>query len=244
MRAVHAAIGCLAVICFAAPSVRAEIILQYTFPTIGTGWVKTADWLAPDEIHPNLKDSVDMRIGDAGTAWLAVWNWYPSQDGTPYLNADPADGVGTADGAIFWDSAFSFSFEPEPGLAINLSSLEFDVARRYADRGWVLRSSLDNFSGTLAEQTGASAPTTWNHVSVDLSPETFQNIAGPVTFRFYVYASTGGYSTVDFDNITLNGTVVPVPEPAIWWLLPAGVVGVVAAAARGRRRSRGLTATS
>ena len=74
-------------------------------------------------------------------------------------------------------------------------------------RDYDIRSSLDGFATSL---TGiVPIPTvrpTFTPVSVDLSGAPFQNLTSPLTFQFRFF--TPGFSqNVDFDDITLNGTV-------------------------------------
>lgn len=41
----------------------------------------------------------------------------------------------------------------------------------------------------------------------------FQNLTSGLTFRIYSY-SPGAGSSVDYDDLTVNGSVVAVPEPS------------------------------
>jgi hypothetical protein len=45
---------------------------------------------------------------------------------------------------------------------------------------------------------------------------------GPITFRIYIASDAAGQS-MDFDNVTITGTVVAVPEPASVLALAAGL---------------------
>ncbi len=55
----------------------------------------------------------------------------------------------------------------------------------------------------------------------------FQNIKGPVTFTFAV-SSPNGNDTIVFNDITLNGTAVPIqtPEPSSLALLTLGGIAL------------------
>ena len=82
-------------------------------------------------------------------------------------------------------------------------------------RDYDIRSSLDGFATSL---TGIVAiPTvrpTFTPVSVNLSGAQFQNLSSPLTFQFRFFTPTVSQN-VDFDDITLNGTVAAttvVPE--------------------------------
>jgi hypothetical protein len=110
---------------------------------------------------------------------------------------------------------FTFAVAPNAGYEINLSSLAFNVARGGAStvRDYDIRSSLDGFANSL---TGIVAINTarpvFTPVSLDLSAAQFQSLTSPVTFQVRFFTPTVAQN-VDFDDITLNGAVVPVPEP-------------------------------
>lgn len=76
-----------------------------------------------------------------------------------------------------------------------------------------VRSSVDNYSTNV----GGIFTETWNNTTsrnIDLSGAAFQNLADPVTFRFYVYESeeVDTNQGARWDNIVLTGNVTSVPE--------------------------------
>lgn len=134
---------------------------------------------------------------------------------------------------------FSFTLTPAAGQTLNLSDLQFDVANGANSgaglyRGYVLRSSLDNYATDLAAADPTGIPTTYvegatmQHITADLSGASFQGLTSgtPVTFRFYAWlTNASGARAVDFDNITVNGGLVP--EPASLAMLVLGGLGVL-----------------
>ena len=132
---------------------------------------------------------------------------------------------------------FTFSASPDSGYKLDLSSLAFNVARGGAStpRDYDIRTSLDTFATSL---TGIVAINTarpaFTPVSVNLSGGQFQGLTSPITFQVRFF--TAGISqNVDFDDITLNGEVVAVPEPNTLAML-ALIGGWMF-----RRRLRGMT---
>jgi len=236
MRRWHETIA-LAAIAFlvVAPAAQADIILQFTFPTADGVGVETGPGLNPTTVHPNLNASVLMAIRDTSNkVTLGTENPTPNYATQPVLRVNPDGNANSAAAAVTNGVFFSFSLEPEAGYVLNLTSLEFKAARGGASvpRGWVVRSSLDAYAADIGTADIPSQRPNWTNYSLDLSGALYQNISGPVTFRFYVYSPAAG-STIEFDDITLNGTAVP--EPAAWTLLATGllVVGLL----RKRRES-------
>jgi len=138
---------------------------------------------------------------------------------------------------------FTFTITPTAGNQLMMSgnaALTFEYAR--TDTGnfnqgkqfnWAVRSSVDSFGSDVA--TGATAAgAIWYGASVDL-PSAFDNQAAAVEFRFLVW-DNGVNAPTDFgflDNVVLNGSVTPVPEPVN---VALGVFGLcVAGAGVGRR---------
>jgi|GEM_PF-1077210 hypothetical protein len=135
----------------------------------------------------------------------------------------------TAAQAIANNTYFQFTVTPNVGFEMDLSSITFDVARAGAStpRGWVLRSSIDNFSSTIATADIPTVMPTLTPITVNLSGSLYQNVFIPTTFRFYYYSPAGAQNG-HFDNIILNGFVGPlsIPEPGSGFLLLLAMGGV------------------
>ena len=134
---------------------------------------------------------------------------------------------------------FTFTITPNAGqqLFMGGSALTFDTVRgvNLSVFNWVLRSSVDGFATDFASGTTPNV-SVLNPQTVTL-PSDFNFQAAAVEFRFYTSdggengnsANLRGY----FDNVVLNGTVAPVPEPVNVALAVFGLC--LAGAGLGRR---------
>jgi hypothetical protein len=118
-------------------------------------------------------------------------------------------------------------------LNLNGFTLTFDAQNLDGDKGkqtanWAVRTSLDNFNanvgnGTFKEKTFTTETTTFNGATFN----------GLTSFEVRVYMwDPRGSSETRFDNFTLNGLVVAVPEPVHYAL---GIFGLGFAGFRVRR---------
>lgn len=153
---------------------------------------------------------------------------FPGSSGLKLLNIANALAA-DEDAAVAANKYVQFTITPGAS-PINIDSLQFLDSRGSTSetRGFAVRSSLDNYTSTLISV--ADIPTQyveggdWQFQDVDLSGNAaFQNLTGPVTFRFYVFISGVTSSrAVNFDDITINGSIVP--EPATLCLLGLGAL--------------------
>jgi hypothetical protein len=149
------------------------------------------------------------------------------------LNASPAPGLmsQTVDTA-FIHSTFSFTVTPPPGFQFELTSLTFNVASGGTanapnPRATGVRSSLTDGTDLLVVPLSLS-PITVTAANLPLgSNPAFQNVKGPVTFTFAV-STPNGNDTIVYNDIQLNGTLVPipVPEPSSLALLSLGALAL------------------
>lgn len=174
-------------------------LLQYNF----TGGVTT----------PTTNDSnftVSSVVNNTATplALFATGNLGYATD--TVLQVNPNEGSTSAALAVTNNQYFTFSLSPNSGISYTITSVTFDVARggSSAPRGYALRSSVDGYAANISTQDVTTVrPTFTSITSIDLSGNpTFQNLTTQTTFRMYVYAPTSGNS-LDFDSITVNGTV-------------------------------------
>jgi hypothetical protein len=198
-----------------APSAQADIIVQYDFNTN----------LSPTTIAPNVTAS--PATGAPGVPMFGL----DSTGGNTYAQLMPFPGATTGATAVSTNSYFQFTVAPAGGFALDLTSLEFDSSRGgpAIPRGWVVRSSLDGFASNLAGPTDVpTADPIFTHYAIDLSGAAFQGLTSPLTFRIYSYVVDPSFQVMEYDNLTVTGTVVPVtaavPEPSSLALLV--VVGV------------------
>ena len=208
-------LGATLVMCGSLPRADAAVVANYTFQA-SNGASSDAD-----------TGSVAGTFGAVGLT--------PGFETGPFTGATistfaTANDLPTAQTTVNY---FTFTITPTAGNRLNLSgaaALTFDYSRNTGldAFNWAVRSSVDGFATDIATGTTPTANTLLQ-ASVNLSTAfNFQDAA--VEFRFFAWdggdngASAHGY----FDNVVLNATVVPVPEPinaalAIFGLCLAGV---------------------
>ena len=221
----------ISIFCFC--SSQAAELLRYGFGTTGSeSTVETAPGFAPTFLAPNLTATPVQDT--AGTVGIEISSAATTPPGAPFLRVDPQGGSTTPAGAVTANKYFQFTVTPDAGYQFTLDSIAFDVTRGGGStpRGYLLRSSVDNFSTDLAGGDLLTARPTYTPVSVTLGSP-FAELTSPVTFRFYNYAPAAGNS-IDYDNFVLNGTVTLVPEPGM--LALAGLAGVALLATSRKRR--------
>jgi len=186
---------------------RGAIITQYAFT--GATLNRSATTVDGNVTAGNITDSPTVN-GNA-TSVLIRTNGvgYPSE----VLSAARAN---FNESSVRANVFFTFTVSPNAGMELDLSSLTFNVAQgggTASTRDYEVRSSVDNFATSLTNIV--LIPTvrpTFTPVSVTLSAAPFQNLTAPVTFQVHFF-TPGVSQNVDFDDITLNGTVSAVPEP-------------------------------
>lgn len=208
----------LMVILVLATGAGAAEILKYEF---------TGATLAPTQQNFNATGTAIANGGALVT--YEISNLGYTSD--PELRVSPPSSTTTAAAAVANGAYYSFTLTPGASDPLTLTSLGFQAARGGGGtRGWVLRSSLDNYAANLGTSDIATQRPTFTSYDVPLG-SAFENLASPVTFRLYVYTGSST-STLEFDNITVNGDV---PEPGTM----SGAAGVaVMLLARRRRASR------
>jgi hypothetical protein len=127
--------------------------------------------------------------------------------GFPILRIEPGSNSNDPNEAIQKDKYFLIQVTANDGVALNLSTLEFDAARGGAatPRGYVVMSSVDGYTSIVDQQDVPTVRNVLTHFSIDLSGAQYQGLS-TVSFRIYVYTPGGGRS-VEFHNVTINGTV-------------------------------------
>lgn len=175
-------------------------------------------------------------IDDTGSSAGVNFSSGLGLDGTFLLLYDtvtvrPPLGATSEPSAVVTDSYFQFDVAADPGLVLNLSSLDFGGYKGGDSdpRGWVLRSSVDGFAADIASDGIISNPfgggsTEPDAFSVDLSGGAYQGLAD-ITLRMYAYAPTADFA-VNFADVELNGSVVPEPSRAILSLVALGAAAV------------------
>jgi hypothetical protein len=144
------------------------------------------------------------------------------------LNAAPANGAtgGNNDlpSAISANSYFQFTVTPNIGQSMSISSVGIDAGFGN-NASFAIRSSLDSFAANIGTQTNLSATLAGFSYSVSGNPA-FQNITSATTFRVYLHGANNN-QTMNFDNVSINGATVAIPEPGSVALLALGASGLV-----------------
>lgn len=135
-----------------------------------------------------------------------------------------------------------FVLTPLGGASFSLTSLVFNWDRSGTGPTAVtLRSSLDGFTADLGTVGSLSTGGVFTLNTLNITG--ISNVSTATTFRLYGYGGSAAAGTGGFDigtntpNVTLNGSVSAVPEPAT---VIAGIGAVLALGWHGRRRLRTL----
>ena len=207
---------------------RGDILVQYTFPTVNLS--PTGPGYQPTAVAAGATATAVAISADVAVATIENFG-YPTD---PVLRIEPGPGSTTAALAVANNEFFTFTVTANPGLLLDLDNLTLDSGRGgdSAPRGWVVRSSVDGFAADLDTQLVPTVRPVFTAFSVNLGGPQFNNLSA-VTFRVYTFVPFGGQS-LEYDNVTLNGTVV-VPEPLGLGLFGLGAVGLAGYAWRRRK---------
>ena len=204
------AIACASALLAAPPATFADILAQYTFGPDGT----TPGVLTPTLTGANL--SATSITADPGMV-LDLTNPATQPPSTPYLRTTFTTVSPTPDAAILNEADFKFTLTANAGFLLDLSSLTFDVMRGGGStpRGYDVRSSVDNFAATLRTEDVQTVRPVFTPISIDLSGAPFQDLS-TITFKIFGY-SPGTGSSLDYDNIVVNGMTVTLPVTGYLW---------------------------
>ncbi|HOF17579.1 MAG TPA: PEP-CTERM sorting domain-containing protein [Phycisphaerae bacterium] len=221
--AVFAIIAAISLVGFASPA-GAAVLSQYTF----TGLVSTDD-------APYAASTVDANATAGGFTPAAGLgsngNWNSTPNGINTSGGNPAPEFAqkpissTSQSASYSNNAYwSITLTPNSGYKANLTSLTFDLAVMNSGLApsYYLSSSVGGFDTPIGAVAN-SVTGGYNTKTFDLSDSSFQNLTGTVEFRLYLWSVNGSGSSGSrwtFDNVTINGTIIP--EPMTLSMLAAG----------------------
>lgn len=203
-------------------TVQADVVV-YDFGTVGS-----PSWAADTTANVSANDfSTTAIMGPhAGGAWNGSSNGIDEVNGNPAPAFAQKPRGGDDQAAAFANDAYwTFTVTPDSGFSMDLESLTFDLLTRNSIRpiGYYLASSVDGFDTPIGSAVNDLHQADWDTKTFDLSGSQYQGLTDPVEFRLYQWdQGLGGSSgsAWNFDNVTLNGDVVP--EPASLALLSAG----------------------
>ena len=201
----------------------------------------------------NLNSPVNMSPRGSSANNYLSWSRSSSTGGGSYNNTTL-----TLDQVLSDATYFSFTITPNAGQTITIDSLSFDcmagTATTTVNREFFLLSNETGYQDTDVLLAGGTQPTIGGYTfttpqiplnnstigdqnySVDLSGNSaFANLTSPVTFRIYIGTDTVSQN-LGISQLTVNGIISPVPEPASIALL--GLGGIPALLAFSRRRCR------
>lgn len=217
---------------------NAAVLAQYLF---------SGNSDATTDMDPN-STATSLGIGDLGSEFgsengfsttTIPGNTLPSNATVPVRFVRGSVTATNQTGALNGDDYFKFTLTPDASFQANLTDLFFDFSGNGASSdpttntiSFFVRSSVNsyasNIGGTASVTKDGNTAATYQRHSVDLSAAEFQGLTSDVEFRLYIYQTSSSSSDVArFDNLTLNGNVVAVPEPSVAILAGLGFLGLL-----------------
>jgi hypothetical protein len=218
-------------------------LLQYSFPTIVKNIYDTNDFhgsISPTTIDPNVTGGSLFQYGGTPTSGPIAFKVDDTgHTGNPYLQTyrgNTSVNTSVSGGSPFTSSTaseagnafFALTVTANSGYVLDLTGLTLlgEAGGSSSPRGFAIQSSVgglstDDSTDILALYTYSDFRV-WHNFSVDLTGNSYQNLSS-VTFYVFAYANSVTAS-VEFDDITVNGSAVLVPEPSTLALLAVGAL--------------------
>ena len=208
---------------------RADFTATYDFAAVTTTSGTTDPTPVPTVANLTLGSftAVGASANPNATVRFSFTGW-------PTGGVNANDNYAAQTGAVNPGEYYSVTLAPQPGFALNLTTLTFTAQRSgtgirtYAVRSSAggdafatnLPASISPANSNLSVQTGNvffwtldSVSTAQNGSTVSLGGPAFQNLTTPVTFRFYGWNAEGSGGTFSIDNVVFTGNLAPAGGP-------------------------------
>lgn len=104
-------------------------------------------------------------------------------------------------GSMDMNDYFEFTFTPAAGYEIDFTSFVYTAQKSgTGPSSYAFRSSVDGFVSNI----GSPGQTSGN---ISLTAAAYQNISGPITFRYYAWGASGSTGTYSINDFSFNGNV-------------------------------------
>src|SRR5262245_47785129 len=166
-----------------------DILAAYDFATATADPTeRTGPGFAPAIVDPDVT-ATDVSLSDdlPVPAETFIADRAPKY-GRPVLRIDPGPDSASKDEGIAGAKFYEVAVTADSDFCLCLDSLTFLSARGGAStpRGWVLRSSVDDFASNIDTQLVETQRPDLTQFAVDLSDPQFQDLS-EVTFRIYTF---------------------------------------------------------
>ena len=220
--------------------VRAAVLVGWDFNLIPVD-----SQSIPGPIEPDLSSSGVIFGGltrGAGVNQFLARNSTTTNNLSTVMRFQNGVASRTREDALSRDVYVEFSLAPAAGHRLNVENLTmvgFSYSRTLPRNFFVLYS-MDNFATStllIPDTVATGASGAGVSVQGDLN---LTDVTTPVQFRIYGYApsdSSQPNRALQYDNIFVNGAVVPIPEPTSTSLVCLGVVGLLMRRRRSPQKS-------
>lgn len=221
----HTSVAALVVVAAGVSTAQAQVIAQWDFNTF-----TTVNQIVPGPVAAD-QTAAGVTVGDltrgAGLSQFETKS-FSSQ---PVLRFVNSVGATTEAAAVSGNVYAEFSLTPTAGNKLDLTTLTLDAwsASSTASRSFFVRYSPDPtfaFSSTLIPAT--SAPSSGSSPAAVSGNINITDLTSAIYFRIYGFDPGSGSPNrgLQYDNITVSGSVSPIPEPSTYALMGGlGLVG-------------------